>query len=485
MRHTAPLFLAFLVCAASSHAQERAPQIPAGYRVEKIQIPEGVALEVGGLAFRPNGHLLITTRFGEVWDYHEETWTLFADGLQEALGVLVDAETGAVYVAQKPELTELIDTDGDHRADVYRSVCSAWGFSSNYHEYVFGPVRDKEGNFYLTLNLAAIGGGPGSVRKSTMAHPTSWRGWCVQVKPDGTFTPFASGLRSPAGIGITPEDEIFVTDNQGDWVATSTLFHVERGKFYGHPSSLYDDPAWSEKNLDEVPIEEFDSIRTLPAVWFPHGMLANSPGEPVVDTTGGKFGPFAGQMFVGDQTQSNVMRISLEKVGGAYQGVVFNFVDGLRCGVIRSTFAPDGSLWIGQTDRGWGSKGDEPFGLRRIVYDGQTTPFEMKTIRVTPTGFRIELTRPLAADAAPAPADFRVTHWGYDYHADYGSDRKEVTSVTPSAATVSPDRLSITLTLPELVTKRVYQITVANLRGEDDAQPSCDTGFYTLNALPQ
>ena len=45
------------------------------------------------------------------------------------------------------------------------------------------------------------------------------------------------------------------------------------------------------------------------AVWLPHGMVANSPGNPTWDTTGGKFGPFGGQMFLGDQTLSNLFRV--------------------------------------------------------------------------------------------------------------------------------------------------------------------------------
>ncbi len=55
---------------------------------------------------------------------------------------------------------------------------------------------------------------------------------------DGHFQPLASGLRSPCGIGVSPEDELFITDNQGDWVADSCLYHIREGNFYGHPASL-------------------------------------------------------------------------------------------------------------------------------------------------------------------------------------------------------------------------------------------------------
>ena len=55
---------------------------------------------------------------------------------------------------------------------------------------------------------------------------------------------------------------------------------------------------------------------TLPAVWLPHGILGISNSEILPDQTKGGFGPFAGQVFVGDQGQSRVMRVVMEKVKG-------------------------------------------------------------------------------------------------------------------------------------------------------------------------
>ena len=56
-----------------------------------------------------------------------------------------------------------------------------------------------------------------------------------------------------------------------------------------------------------------------PAIWFPYGRMGQSVSEPIWDTTGGKFGPFAGQCFVGDQMKAIVMRVVLEKVNGVWQ----------------------------------------------------------------------------------------------------------------------------------------------------------------------
>lgn len=75
--------------------------------------------------------------------------------------------------------------------------------------------------------------------------------------------------------------------------------------------------AW--KKLD---FEGCSDLRRQPTLWLPHGELVNSPGNSLFDEAGGKFGPFGGQVFIGCQTRSNIVRANLEMVGGEYQGAV-------------------------------------------------------------------------------------------------------------------------------------------------------------------
>jgi hypothetical protein len=469
-------------CAVAGYvaAESQPSRIPPGYRVETIPAPEGVTFEVGGLAFWTDGSLLATTRFGDVWRYHQEQWSLFADGLHEPLGIHVDRATGDLYVAQRPELTRLVDEDKDGRADLYETVNSQWGFSGNYHEYAFGPVRDSAGNFYVTLNLSHSA--QRSVRGTEMGNDAPYRGWCVQITPDRKMIPFASGMRSPAGLGISSSGEIFYTDNQGGFNATSGLYHVMRGRFFGHPNSLFDDPGFAQRNIQEIPLEELDQLRTLPAVWIPHGELANSPGEPVFDQAG-RFGPFAGQIFVGDQTKSNIFRVHLEKVGGEYQGAAFDFVNHLDSGVIRCAFSPDGTaLYAGMTDRGWRAVGGKPFALQRVIYDGQTIPFEMHSISLTKSGFDIRFTRPVDRAIAAHPERYMIAHWGYLYQPAYGSKKIDPAVLLPSAVAVSADGTTVSLQVP-LVTRRVYALTLLNIPSAEGQKLTHSTGYYTLNRL--
>src|SRR6185503_5708485 len=76
-----------------------------------------------------------------------------------------------------------------------------------------------------------------------------------------------------------------------------------------------------------------------PAVYFPYGKMGQSASGIACDVSNGNFGPFAGQMFVGDQTHSTVMRVFLEKINGHYQGACFPFRDGMGSGSLSLQFA--------------------------------------------------------------------------------------------------------------------------------------------------
>ena len=466
---------------------------PAGYVVDTVNIPKGITLGVGGMAFLDRTTMLICTREGEVWKFNiqDGQWELYADGLHESLGLWIDPKNRDVYVMQRPELTRLVDTNKDGKADLYQTVNAAWGLTDNYHEYSFGPVRDSKGNFYGTLNTSlSWPGWAGSdrwdkarVHDSKMGRAAKYRGWSFQVTPQGKFVPFSMGMRSPAGICINQADEIFYTDNQGDWNETSTLHHVVKGRFHGHPSSYFDHPKFIGKDLNKISIEDYRKMRSRPAVFIPHGELANSPGEPVFDTTGGKFGPFAGQIILGDQTRSNLMRIHLEKVGGEYQGMVVNFISPMQTGCIRGVFGPDGSFWVGQTGRGWGSVGGKQFGLERVRWDSTHMPMSIHHISLTETGFDIHFTLPLNPGEGAKADNYSILEYEYQYRPQYGSPKSKQKSLKPTAVKLSKDRKVAHLSLP-LAAEKVYQFNLnRRIRSYAGAPMVNRIAWYTANRL--
>jgi len=113
------------------------------YTVEEIAPPPDVVPECGGLSVLPDGRVVAVFHHGEVYIYTPSTksWQQFAEGLHDPMGVLAISPR-EILVTQRPELTRLIDTDGDGVADRYECVSDAWGISGNYHEFASGVVRD-------------------------------------------------------------------------------------------------------------------------------------------------------------------------------------------------------------------------------------------------------------------------------------------------------------------------------------------------------
>jgi hypothetical protein len=475
-----------------AHSQTAAEAVH--YRIVTLPIPPEIVLEVGGLAFRPDGKLLACTRRGEVWlisnpdaeDLSRVKFKRFATGLHEALGLVVDGKD--VYVVQRPELTKLVDRDGDDVADDYITVCDKFGVSGDYHEFAFGPARDKDGNFFITLN---VGFGGGHQSKSP------WRGWCVKITPRGELIPWATGLRSPNGINFSPEGDLFYCDNQGEWVATNKMHHVRPGDYYGHMAGL----RWVKQSPYAGKIPETHPSGMLydgqkgqngvsgmppvdpPCIWFPYGRMGQSASEPRWDTTAGKFGPFAGQCFVGDQTKATIMRVALEKINGRYQGACFPFRGGFECGINRIVFGRDGSLYAGMTNRGWGSLGGKPYGLQRLVYTG-VVPFEILSMNLTREGFNLTFTKPLDPATAEKLTAYNLQSFTHYYWGTYGSPEVDGRSEKVSSVKLSADRRQVALAVTGFKKGRIYEIHLDGIKSADGDAVLHPEGYYTLNELP-
>lgn len=233
-------------------------------------------------------------------------------------------------------------------------------------------------------------------------------------------------MRSPAGFGTDITGEVFVAKNQGDWIGSGRITHLTEGDFAGHRESLkWADQPGSPVDLDIEKItdeyktmyeanKQLGDVVKQPAVWFPHGILGISTAVIIRDRTEGAFGPFAGQMFVSDQGQSKIMRVSLEKVNGEYQGAVFPFREGFSSGLLRLNFNKDNSLYAGQTARGWAATGGKEFELERLRWTGKT-PFEMYEIKAREDGFDIAFTQPVSAPSVRAP-NVAIENFTYLYH---------------------------------------------------------------------
>ncbi|MDH4296959.1 MAG: hypothetical protein OEV74_11800 [Cyclobacteriaceae bacterium] len=480
--------LVFATCIAGC-----APKPETSYRIESIPLPDGLAGETGAVAFLPDGRLVACFLRGEVMFYDPKIkqWHLFAEGLHEPLGVLPMSES-EVIVMQRPELTRLVDTDGDGHADLYETLTDDFGMTGNYHEWNYGPVKDKAGNLFVSFNTASEYGAimkevrgrldttlvPFKPLQKFSAVP--WRGWIMKFTPEGKLLPYASGFRSPNGLGFDQQGNLFATDNQGDWVGTSAMFHVQPDKFYGHPASLLWLEHWDRGDPSKLPVDELNRMRTKASVLFPHGIMSISPGQPVVDDTSNKFGPFAGQFFVGEMNQERIMRVLLEEVDGEWQGACMPFIDGhgLRKGNNRLAFAPDGSLWVGQVQHGF--VGDR--GIQRIEFTGRT-PMDIYSMNITPSGFDVTFTQPVDPAIATDPDNYAFQHYYYEYHLKYGSDQYDVQPVSVSDVKISPDNKKVSLALASLKPGYVYELNLSNIKSASGEDLANKLICYTVNKL--
>jgi hypothetical protein len=127
--------LLFLAAAAVAAPKKPAPAKAAtegwdkAFAMTKVEVPAGIDDQVGGLAFLEDGRLAVAFHRGEVFIRQTDgSWKQFAEGLHEPLGLLPDGP-GALLVMQRPELTRLEDTDGDGKADHYRTLWDGFGMT--------------------------------------------------------------------------------------------------------------------------------------------------------------------------------------------------------------------------------------------------------------------------------------------------------------------------------------------------------------------
>jgi hypothetical protein len=219
----------------------------------------------------------------------------------------------------------------------------------------------------------------------------------------------------------------------------------------------------------------------LPAVWFPYDEMGRSPAGFVWDTEG-RFGPhFKDHVFVGDQYDASLIRVTLEKINGRWQGACYPFRMGLDSGVTRVAWGTDRSLFVGLTNRGWGSRGQGTFGLQRVTWSGKT-PFEIREMRAIPGGFELEFTAVVDAKLAADPATYKMSSYTYELHEEYGSAKMDEQPLAPVPTLVDPTH--VRLAVDGLRSGYVHELHYDALKAADGAAPLHTRAYYTLVELP-
>jgi cytochrome c len=290
----------------------------------------------------------------------------------------------------------------------------------------------------------------------------------VKIGMDGSYEIMASGLRTPNGIGLGVEDEIFVADNQGDWVPSCKIVHIKKGSFYGSYS------------VDLYNIGKY--IETPPVVWLPQGEIGLSASQPSVLNDG----PYKGQMIHGDVTHGGLKRVFVEKIKGEYQGVVFPFSQGFSAGINRICWGPDGALYVGGVGStgNWSQYNKKWYGLQKIKYTDKLT-FEILAVRAKANGFELEFTEPVGGKSGNDVAAYEIQQWQYVPTMEYGGPKVDLEGLKVESVNFSPDRKKVFLEIPGLKTGYVQSISIPGaFQGASKQSLWANIGWYTLNNIP-
>ena len=455
------------------------------YPIVNIPLPPDTVIEAGAFAVLPDQRVAVGTRHGEIYLIDgidgakpNPSFHLFATGLDEIFGLTW--KDNAFRVTQSCEVTRVIDTDKDGVADRFETISDAWGYA-NYHEYAFGSKLDADGNQYVALGLS----------ESYYSHALN-RGFIMKISPEGKSTAFASGLRSPGGIGFDEHGSLFYVESQGPWNCSCSLKAVLPNSFHGHPASF----EWYKfaSELGPVPetpksgtriVTERKHVKQLVpyAVIFPYVRMGRSITAFTVNMTRGKFGPFENQMFLGDYTLSILMRSTTEQVNGVWQGACYPFREGLSTGILNVEFTPEGKLLCGGTNRGWPVRGIKPFALERVDWSGKM-PFEINRITIEQDGFKLTFTKPADLATGNSPDSYLVSAFTHPYHGGYGGPEVDRFKSDVKKVSLAKDGLSANIVLDKLTQGFVYEFDLVSLRSRDGDELLHRNAYYTVNEIP-
>ncbi len=458
-----------------------------GFSAKRLPLDESIMPTA--IDWRPDGTLAIASLKGRVWLARDTN----GDGLQDELSEFAD-ELAAPYgiaahdrhidVVNKYALLRLTDEDADGRADRTETIASGWGHTTDYHDWVVGLPRDAAGNYYIATPC----------QQDKRSHEAAaYRGKVIQLAPRKPTADnprrfalklISGGHRFPMGIARARDGHMFVTDNQGNYNPFNELNHIIPGARYGFINLL------ERKDGFKPPL-------TAPAIDIPHPWTRSVNGICFLDTPDpvrrklrqSAFGPFEGHLVGCEYDTRRLIRMSLEKVGGTFQGAAYPFSFDQPpsgpplLGPLVCQVSPAGDLYVGNIrDSGWG--GSNNIGsLVRLRPSRKGLPPGIAEVRATPQGFVIDFTKLVDRDRAADVANYSISSYTRVSTPQYGGSDKDRRVEKIARVKLSDDGRQAVVRLGELRADFVYEITLRNLSAEELFFPSA--AYYTMRVVPK
>ncbi len=359
--------------------------------------PFGALFFVSGFDFLDNGDAMLCTAHGEVWRVSgidaglgQLKWQRFATGLYQPLGLKI--LDGQIMVICRDQLLRLEDLNDDGEADRYHSLNHELHTLGSDHAYAMRLESDRAGNLYF---LKSSEGPP---------HGCSLIRWNAVTKK---LEVVASGFRHPYGLGIGPQDELTVADNEGNWVPSSKIDLIEPGGFYGFIERPGDVPANATPSRPLCFIPKFIDNSCGGQVWVPQSNLWG--------------GYHQGEMLHLSWGRCTLHAVLRQQVGPVWQAATVRLPQLVfRSGSGTARFHPqDGQLYVGGLD-GWQTGAVQEGCFSRVRATGHA-PQMPESWEVFPNGLRIRYSVDLDPQHNLDVTRYSVEHWNYRWSGTYGS----------------------------------------------------------------
>jgi hypothetical protein len=172
----------------SQLSESSGSMLPKGFQIQRLPLPEDFL--VCALTFW-KGKLLVDGCDGELRSADDTDRDGLPDRYRYFGGVLDQINNlrtfnGELYAATPGAVYRIQDSDGDELADSFTVVSSAWDWSGHPFDWLFGLVRDEQGNLYgATTTPHERGRIPGLFMRGTL----------LKISRDGKTTRVGPGTR--------------------------------------------------------------------------------------------------------------------------------------------------------------------------------------------------------------------------------------------------------------------------------------------------
>ncbi|MDR9366023.1 MAG: DUF6797 domain-containing protein [Balneolaceae bacterium] len=465
------------------------------YTVDQITLPFenpwNSWIRPTGFDFFPDGRAVISTYAGDVWmvegiddDLDEIRWQRIATGLYDPFGVKV--KEGEIYVICRDRIMKLNDLNGNGETDFYESFFADTDVSDvPVQAYNFSLETDSQGNFlYAKAGQYTNNDEPGNL---------------IRVSSDGkTQESVAIGFRAPNGVTVDPQDRIYVSDNQGNWMPANKISLVEEGGFYGYIPTIKShvtnsgskeyqmrpDKAKYPKSGEVLPLS-FDE----PIIWMPQE-FDNSPGNGA--WTPKEWGPLGDRLVWTSFGKGWAYQVLMDRVDGTMQAAVSALPFQFDSGTQRAAINPvDGQYYLAGVT-GWDDAFARQYGsFDRIRYTGGDG-FVLDAVNVRNSGIAITFNQKLKADIATNTSNYTIKQWNYHWEERYGSEEWSVKNpeqtgkdhVTVQGVKLSGDGKTVVIQISEEDLQPVDQMRIQLALESRDGNKYKDTLYLTIHNVP-